>query len=109
MYPKDENPVFFRWRPNRGGGPPSLWSYESLGFEERWLPENVEFLKRTLSMSYLKGKLEEAVARLKGAPEYDHAWAILSDFDGRVATITERLALLPERLATPSSPGILEW
>jgi hypothetical protein len=109
MYPEDDNPVFTQWTSQGGGGPPSLWEYESLGFDERWLPENVEFLRLTLDPSYVKAKLEAAVARLVGEPEHEQACRILRDFDGRAAVVAERLRVLPDRLATPSAPGPLKW
>jgi hypothetical protein len=108
IYPEMENPVFFRWTPNRGGGPPCLWHYESQGFEERWLPENVEFLWKTLSFPYLQVKLGEAVRQLEGAEEFAQGEAILRDLEGRQATVKERSAILPERFATPSR-GPIEW
>lgn len=109
MYPTDANPVFAPWTPTEGGGPPCLWEYDSIGFEEHWLPVNVEFLARTLSVDYLHEKIALAVQRLEGEPEHEQAVRIQSDFAEWQWLAEARIPELIKYLATPSPVGILEW
>ena len=62
VFDDEENPFFAPWDRWAGGGPLSLWGYDSMTFEECWLPSNVAFLRRTLTPSYLGG----SVTRISG-------------------------------------------
>src|ERR1700758_1411041 len=37
LYPTNENPVFARWTPDGGGGPPCLWEFAGHLYDHRWL------------------------------------------------------------------------
>jgi hypothetical protein len=109
LYPAAGNPVFLPRKPRRGGGPPHLWSYESVGFEERWRPENVDFLRRTLTADFVADRLCAASERLRGHPAADAAERILSDLPARRATLDARVRELPVRLERPSSMDVSDW
>jgi hypothetical protein len=109
MYPEDGNLIFAAWTRKEGGGPPCLWEYESIGFDEHWLPENVKYLQRTLTVAYLKRKLATATTTLLDQPEHKRAAHVLQDFQSHRETAKRRTAELPMILAEPSKPCIREW
>jgi hypothetical protein len=109
MYPDDSNPVFHGWTPAGGGGPPCLWSYESLGVEDRWLPENLAFLRETLNMGYLQERIQAAAALLQGSPAGNKAAQVQGDLPSRVDRVSGRIDKLLRRLAGPSGDGPLGW
>jgi len=69
MYGHYENPVFARWTPDGGGGPPCLWEFEGHLYSHRWLQPNVDFLRETLSARSAGEVLVRAAERLVGEPE----------------------------------------
>jgi hypothetical protein len=110
MYDDRANPVFAAWTPERGGGPPSLWQYAGHLYEDRWLPENVSFLERTLDATYIGERVEAAAAALAGEPTYEMARAIAGDLGDRRELLAQRCEELPRMLATPGTPGeIRRW
>lgn len=74
IYLKGENPIFREWTPQEGGGGPYLSETEQI-----WLPENLEFLKNTLSVPYLQQKMREAAGVLKNELEGGIAAQISQD------------------------------
>ena len=66
MYRNDENPVFAPWTPGKGGGPPGLWENGSLSSDYGWRLENASFLAETLTLNFVKGKLQEAASQVGG-------------------------------------------
>jgi hypothetical protein len=110
MYPESGNPVFAPWTPDDGGGPPTLWEYGGHLYEDRWKPENVSFLERTLSVEYVLTKLTEATKRLANEPEHSAAYLLLDDFAGQLSVLQNRCSELPRLLATTTSAGTrLTW
>lgn len=105
IYYEHENPVFTLWTPEEGGGVPVLWETESLGFEERWLPENVEYLRRTLTPDYLREKVRLAVQVLQGHAIRSQVARIQTDMETWDVVIKARLSELPDLLAQPSQVG----
>lgn len=110
MYRDDQNPVFGSWTREAGGGAPCLWGFEGHLYTHRWLASNVEFLRRTLTVSAVQVVLTRAVEALIGEPEYDIAARILAEFPTRREMVAARCAELPTLLATTQEPGaLLQW
>jgi hypothetical protein len=109
MYPENENPVFSRWTPNGGGGPPRLWEFEGHLYAHRWLEPNVTFLRKALDERSVQEVLTRAVGRLVGEPEHEIATLVQSDFPLCVATLEARCAELPLFLETTQESGLLAW
>jgi hypothetical protein len=65
IYFDDENPIFHKWTPERGGGGPYLADIDENG----WLEPNLAFLRNTLTADYLLAKIAEAAAVLQHEPE----------------------------------------
>lgn len=104
MYPDNENPVFAPWTPKGGGGPPCLWEFEGHLYTHRWLPPNVEFLKRTLNARGVCDVLTCAVKCLFNQPEHNVAAQMLEDFPLCTDTLESRCAELPRLLETTQDP-----
>jgi hypothetical protein len=79
IYEDRDNAVFAPWTLDAGGGPPVLWNYAGHLYEHRWLPENVAFLRQTLSPSWVVATLRRAVARLADLEEEAVAKRVLDD------------------------------
>ena len=110
MYSEYENPVFAPWTPDRGGGPPCLWSFEGHLYEHRWREPNVNFLKETLTVPKVNDVLLQAVNRLVGQPEHDAAAAVQEDVPLCIEALEARCAELPQLLATvQQSTTELSW
>jgi hypothetical protein len=111
MYGVNENPVFARWTPERGGGPPSLWGFGGPLYEHRWLEPNIRFLRRMLDdPQKVSDVLRLAVERLGGQPELEAATEIQGDIPLCAETLIARCAELPHLLETPQQPErLLGW
>jgi hypothetical protein len=110
MYGANENPVFARWTPERGGGPPSLWEFGGHLYEHRWLEPNIRFLRRILNPQEVGDVLRLAVERLGGHPEHAVATEIEGDIPLCAETLAARCAELPRLLETSQQPAkLLEW
>lgn len=79
VYLKGENPIFSEWTQEGGGGGPYLTESDSGIYDAAWLPENLEFLKETLSVEYIQGMLKGAAAVLAGEPEAELSMRIAED------------------------------
>jgi hypothetical protein len=109
MYSVYENPVFSPWTPNRGGGPPCLWSFEGHLYSHRWLEPNVAYLKEFLGATRVGDVLSRAVDCLVGQPEHVQASLILADFPLCIATLEARCEELPWRLESIQQAGEFSW
>lgn len=99
---QQNNPVFIPWTPKEGGGPPSLWNYDCFVEKgERWFPENLDFLQKTLSIGYLDQKLDQMKEKL-GEPALVEQVTRLQVLLSENSTQTElRIKELIEKLRTP--------
>jgi len=43
-----DNPIFTPWTCKKGGGAPTIWEYDRVGFEEHWKSENLKYLSEAL-------------------------------------------------------------
>jgi hypothetical protein len=110
MYGANENPVFARWTPERGGGPPCLWEFEGHLYEHSWLEPNTRFLRRILNLEEVSNVLGLAVERLAGQPEHTLATEVKNDIPLCDKTLAERCAELPGLLETRQGPAkLIEW
>jgi hypothetical protein len=106
MFPENKNPVFPAWTRDSGGGPPCLWGFDGL-CTHRWLQQNIEFLKRTLSTETVTRALNRAEECLLGEPEHEVAVRMKDDFPVHQATVEARCSELPRLLQTKDAP--LNW
>lgn len=91
MYPDAENPIFSPWTPDAGGGSPCLWEKESAGFDQAWLPENVEFLCEALTPIALRDAISAAAEKLRGEIDSSVPELMLLDFERKAAFATKRI------------------
>lgn len=101
MYPDDENPIFASWRPDVGGGAPTPWETDGHIFEQSWLPENVEFLRATLTPNYVRDSISAAAVTLRGETDSSVPELMVSDFDNAVTLVELRIEELLQYLASP--------
>ena len=108
MYGRGENPIFKVPPGSKVGGVPLLWENDSYIFDAGWLPVNLDFLRRTLNVTYLGQKVQDAALRLTGEPESEIARTLARDFE-RVAWAVEiRIEYLLARLAE-ADPRYFDW
>lgn len=110
MYPENENPIFGVWTRNAGGGPPCLWEFAGHLYTNRWLEENIRFLRRALHPRGVSEALRRATERLMNEPEYTVAAEVLTDLPLCAETLAARCAELPNLLEKTQDPGKgFEW
>lgn len=108
MYPDDGHPVFVRSPPQPGARPPLPWQPRGFVFDECWLPENVDFLRTTLTPEYARQSLLTACARLEGKDDSGNAQRMLADFDKARPRLELRIEELLYRLAHPLGEAV-DW
>jgi hypothetical protein len=99
MYFDGENPLFEMWSPDTGGGGPYLWENDSMIFDANWLPENVAFMSKTLTLDFVNAKVIAAVDCLRSEPEFERAMLLREQLDDRQELIASRVEELPRHLA----------
>jgi len=99
-----ENPLFAAWTPESGGGGPYLWANDSDIYDVGWMPNNLQFLKETLSTAFVVDKVRLAVDSLKNEPEHKMANQVQGDLERHLEVVASRVKELPALLAH-SSPG----
>ncbi len=101
---KKENSVFDRWSPEHGGGG-GLWlltGYDSMvPWDECWLPDNLSYLERTLSVEYLKQKLIEAQQHLIDSDQKERVATLQSLLKKESARTQSRIQQVLTKLRTP--------
>jgi hypothetical protein len=100
MYYEGENPLFPAWTPELGGGGPHLWENDSHIYDAGWLEENAEFLRETLTTSFVTEMVQSAVETLKDEPEGGLAKQMQSDLTGRTDIVECRVKELPSLLSS---------
>lgn len=106
---EDANPVFSAWTCDKGGGPPELWGYDSIGFGERWREENLAYLSSALSSESIREWLEISSKRHSGHQLATVATGFLRQLDDSAREVDERIKLLLIALRTPSDVAIVTW
>ncbi len=100
VYLQGENPVFPVWIPDGVGGGPYLTESDTSIFDAAWLPENIDFLVRTLTVAYVQEKLDAAAEALRGEQEYPIAAQIAMEAKRREDIIAIRIDDLLDGLQT---------
>ena len=104
MYPENENPVFAKWTPDDGGGPPCLWDFEGHLYEHCWQSPNILFLKETLNTPNVSHVLNRCVEHLADQPETAVALKVQSDLPILIETLKARCLELPLLLEAKNLP-----
>jgi hypothetical protein len=99
VYLKGENPIYAAWTPEQGGGGPYLTEIDGSIFGRGWREDNLEFLKKTLSVDYITAKLDQAARELAGFPEAALVSQVANDARGRADVIELRIDDLLDNLA----------
>jgi len=108
LYDDDSNPVFAPWTRTEGGGPPCLWEVDGHIYEQSACPENVEFLRSTLTTTYVREKLAQALDVVTQPENRKVIERIVADFQARLPLLQAKLAALPSALAQPRQ-NVLSW
>ena len=110
MYPDEGNPIFAPWTREGGGGPPCLWEFEGHLYTHRWLDPNINFLRRTLTVSAVSDVLRRAVEKLINQPEHQVAARLLAQIPMCSEMLAARCTELPTLLAERQKPDtLLTW
>ena len=109
LFYEDSNPIFAPWTCDKGGGPPELWGYDSVGFGESWKEENLVFLSSSLTSDSIRVWLEGTLKRHSGRQAAEVAKIFLRHLDACASDVDERIHLLLVALRTPSDVGIVTW
>jgi hypothetical protein len=99
VYLAGENPIYGAWTRDRGGGGPYLTEIDSSLFDWPWLTENLSFLRGTLSVDYVTGKLDQAANALAGHPGASMAQRVADDAKSKSDVIEIRIGDLLDNLA----------
>ena len=108
MYPEDRNPIFSPWTPDAGGGAPVLWETNGHIFDQSWLPENLEFLRTTLTPGYVRESISAAALILRGETDSSVPEKMISNFDNAVTFVELRIEELIQYLSLPLGE-VGEW
>ena len=99
IYVRGENPIYGVWTPEYGGGGPYLTETDSSLFDWPWREDNLDFLRRTLSVDWITRKLHQAADTLSMHPEAELARRVAVDAATRKDVIQTRLGNLLENLS----------
>ncbi len=100
VYLRGENPIYMSWTKKGGGGGPYLVETDSCIFDRVWLPENLDYLKQTLTSDFVLDRLDAAAVILKNEKEAEQAAAIAQDAQIWRELISIRIENLLEGLAS---------
>jgi hypothetical protein len=102
LYEEDKNPVFAPWTQDKGGGPPCLWECGCHIYGAGWREENLQFLRRILSVEYIEQRLRAAQGMIKSAGPSSVATRMLADLPAQAALLALRIEQLPALLTNMS-------
>lgn len=108
MYRRGANPIFPLLPHSPVSGVPPLWENDSYIFDHGWLPDNMDFLRRTLTVEYLGRQVAAAARRLAGEPEAEMATVLAHDYAHCAPVVELRIASLLALLAQPA-PCTVDW
>jgi hypothetical protein len=108
MYADADNPMFAPHSPHESGGPPLPWEAQGFVFDQCWLPENVNFLRTTLTPEYARQSLLTACARLEGKDNSGNAQRMLADLEVARPRLELRIEELLYRLSHPLGE-VVKW
>lgn len=104
VYLPGDNPIFNSWTRERGGGP--YLTELGTGLDDGWLPGNLDFLRRTLTVDGLIIAVQRAAEVLRDQPEGPLAARIATDAGQNGEIIALRIEDLLVGLARP---GSVDW
>jgi len=106
---EDSNPIFAPWTCDKGGGPPELWRFDSVGFDESWKQENLKFVSSALNTNSIRDWLRSTSNRHSGEQIAKTATSFLTHLEATENDVSERIKLLLIALQTPSGVEITTW
>ena len=99
MYFEGDCPLFKAF----DGISPCLWENDAWLCHAGWIDDNTNFLKRNLTVNFVNDKVVQAVARLRGEPEFEKAQQIENDLAECQELMAARVEELPSLLRTPNA------
>ncbi len=99
---EDSNPIFAPWTCDKGGGPPEICEYDSVGFDESWKPENLAYLSSALGSEAIREWLEGTSRRDSGQQVAEVAKCFLLRLEEHPIDVDGRIRRLLTELGTPS-------
>lgn len=106
---EDSNPIFAPWTCDKGGGPPELWGFDSVGFDEAWKHENVAFMSTALTTARIGDWLRRASGLHSGSQISEFSDFFLDELASKTKEVDERIKLLLIALQAPSGVDIVTW
>lgn len=106
---EESNPIFAPWTCNKGGGPPELWGFDSIGFGESWKPGNLDFMSTALTSGHIGAWLERTSKLHPVSPISEFCGFFLDELAGTADAVDERIGLLLLALRTPSGADLVTW
>jgi hypothetical protein len=103
MYEDKENPIFTPWTPDKGGGAPALWEPEGFLYDVGWQEQNLQFLRRTLSVEYIEQGLQRAQRVIENPAAKLIASKVLVDLQLDSTRLSLRIEELPTLLTNVSN------
>lgn len=100
VYGPNDNPMWGRKSPEKGGGAPGLADWDADVYDRAWLEPNLDFLRGALTFDHLTERLSAAATLLEGEPEAAMAQRIAGEAQDRRPAIEKRIADLIEDLGT---------
>lgn len=100
IYLKGENPIYPAWTRDEGGGGPYLTEWDCEIFDHAWLASNLDFMRETLSPTYVCERVSTAAHRLAQTELAPMAERIANDASAHTDVIELRIDQLLTGLAT---------
>lgn len=107
LYPQDlslqleEHPFIPPWTPKGGGGGLYMACNDSTAVHEKWITDNLCFVKSELSVAFFREKLGLANSVLQGQPELRWVERIQSDLPDRLNVLVWSIPWLIQQLERP--------
>lgn len=108
IYNEDDNPIFAPWTRTAGHGPPTVWGAVGHVYEQQWRPENVSFVKATLTADYVESSVRRAAERLSTLCDSPIPAQMVEELPHRREILARRLSILPKILAARQD-RFLSW
>ena len=106
---EESNPIFAPWTCDKGGGPPGLWEFDSIGFDEAWQQENLNFMASALTPQRIAGWLKRTAQLHAGKDIAEFANYFLHELSNNSNEVDERIKLLLIALKMPSGIDCITW
>ncbi len=107
IYMKGGNPIFGEWTCNEGGGGPYLTESDACIYDASWLHENIDFMRKTISVEYIQDKMHHASKVLTNEPESEIAELVAKDSLANIDILALKIDDLIEGLSKPE--GAVDW